>query len=369
MISSAAISARLTKSPAPFIETCRFSTSRKSLTRLRPALRAALIIRFRLALPCMGPPWDLRAGYTRGAAGRKGATQVREPRRLMPAGVALLSCGIGPAQGRGEVRRMRLRNDYFPHEGAGGVARAAAGFVLALALVHPAEASEHALTRYGPFHFHHGAPQVIHLDGLLTPGAERAFQRLLAASGAAATMVLRSEGGNVRAALRIAQEIDRRGLDTIVPPGAGCYSACAFLFLAGRNREALGELGVHQIASASENFESGQIAIAEVLEALLGFDTPGEVLVAMLRTPHSAIHVFDREELERLGLHRKPPPQASGRMQVAAAPPKSEREAEASGFVARLQRLWSRETGQALEDLRSHYALVVHYNGTVQSRD
>ena len=53
--SKAAMSARLTKSPAPFIETCRFSTSRKSLTSERPALRAALIMMLRFALPCMCP--------------------------------------------------------------------------------------------------------------------------------------------------------------------------------------------------------------------------------------------------------------------------------------------------------------------------
>ena len=53
IISSAAVSARETKSPAPLRETCKFSTSLKSLTRERPARRAAFIIVFRFALPGM----------------------------------------------------------------------------------------------------------------------------------------------------------------------------------------------------------------------------------------------------------------------------------------------------------------------------
>ena len=48
---SAAVSAFDTKSPAPLRETCKFSTSLKSFTRERPAMRAAFIIVFRFALP------------------------------------------------------------------------------------------------------------------------------------------------------------------------------------------------------------------------------------------------------------------------------------------------------------------------------
>ena len=42
MIRSASRSAFETKSPGPLDETCRFSTSRKSLTSERPALRAQI---------------------------------------------------------------------------------------------------------------------------------------------------------------------------------------------------------------------------------------------------------------------------------------------------------------------------------------
>ena len=55
------MSARLTKSPGPLDETCRFSTSPKSRSRLRAALRAALIIMFTLALPCIAGLQTVRA--------------------------------------------------------------------------------------------------------------------------------------------------------------------------------------------------------------------------------------------------------------------------------------------------------------------
>src|SRR6056297_2733758 len=69
MVFSAARSARLTKSPAPFIETCRFSTSPKSLISPRPALRAALSMTLRLALPCMIGLLRDQAGAIRRVAG------------------------------------------------------------------------------------------------------------------------------------------------------------------------------------------------------------------------------------------------------------------------------------------------------------
>src|SRR6056297_3799992 len=75
MVFSAARSARLTKSPAPLVETCRFSTSPKSLMRPRPALRAALSMTLRLALPCMiGLLGDQGGAIRRVAGAGKGAS-------------------------------------------------------------------------------------------------------------------------------------------------------------------------------------------------------------------------------------------------------------------------------------------------------
>ena len=79
---SASMSALVTKSPGPFIDDCRFSTSRKSLTSERPALRAALSMIFRFALPCMGRLRDDAAGPDGpGRAYTAPARPAREDRR------------------------------------------------------------------------------------------------------------------------------------------------------------------------------------------------------------------------------------------------------------------------------------------------
>jgi len=152
-----------------------------------------------------------------------------------------------------------------------------------------------------------GEPQVIALKGEIEDGAVDGFDRALATRPDATTLVLDSPGGSVEAALILAQEVRRRGLRTYVPEGMGCYSACAYVFLAGENRIVDGDLGVHQIALDGADAVSVQMMLGDVLDALDAFGVQQRVVSYMLRTPPDGMYVFSRPELGELGINRGQP--------------------------------------------------------------
>lgn len=120
-------------------------------------------------------------------------------------------------------------------------------------------------------------------------------------------LVLNSQGGQVDAGLLLAHEVSERGLDTVILGSSQCYSACAFVFLAGKDRLAAGELGVHQIWNKSNDLESGQEKLSDVIEALDEFGVDRGVLSVMLRTLPTDMHVFSAAELERYGINHGDP--------------------------------------------------------------
>lgn len=99
--------------------------------------------------------------------------------------------------------------------------------------------------------------------------------------------------------LLIADDVHARGIATYIPADASCYSACAFIFLAGRERRADGALGVHQISAPNPDLEGAQVAISDIIELLTRFGTPPEVLTVMFRTSADDMHVFSRDEVVR----------------------------------------------------------------------
>jgi hypothetical protein len=150
-------------------------------------------------------------------------------------------------------------------------------------------------------------PDVIALTAEIGETTAADFDRALAARPGATTVVLDSPGGSVENALAIAQEVKRRGLRTYIPDGMGCYSACAYIFFAGQNRIADGELGVHQISLDVEDVVMAQMTMSDVLEALDGFGVKQKVITYMLRTPPEGMYVFSRPELSELGINRGEP--------------------------------------------------------------
>ncbi|MBC6715535.1 hypothetical protein H9Q09_04925 [Aurantimonas sp. DM33-3] len=119
--------------------------------------------------------------------------------------------------------------------------------------------------------------------------------------------------------LLIADDVYQRKMATMIPSGSGCYSSCALIFLAGDERQADGELGVHQITSDNRDLVSAQLSISDILDVLNRFDTPVEVLTVMFRTPPDDMHVFSDEEIARYEINRRHGDTASQRAEPLAS--------------------------------------------------
>ncbi|WP_158625897.1 peptidoglycan-binding protein [Arsenicitalea aurantiaca] len=163
----------------------------------------------------------------------------------------------------------------------------------------------------GSFAVFDDSPGLIALIGTITQSTPLEFLRALRARPEAHTLMLHSDGGGVDPALIIAHEVRQRGMTTIVPEELYCYSACAFVFLAGAQRMAVGELGVHQVWNESNDLISGQAKLSDVIEAMTDFGVAAEVVSVMLRTPPSQMHIFSPSELEALGINFVYEPAAS----------------------------------------------------------
>lgn len=176
--------------------------------------------------------------------------------------------------------------------------------LIAVAMLTLAPLSANADTTFGPFTVDRSNNLII-LSGEVDARSALHFRRAIDAAPNARHIILNSPGGLVQTALLIADDIHRREMNTFVPRDAGCYSACSFLFFAGIERIAVGELGVHQVWGPSADASSAQVTVSDIIEVLASFDTPTEVLTRMLRTPPDSMYVFSQSELSELGLNRQ----------------------------------------------------------------
>ncbi|MGN7771559.1 PAN domain-containing protein [Phyllobacterium sp. 22552] len=158
---------------------------------------------------------------------------------------------------------------------------------------------------FGPFSIDESRPDVISLNGEIGVGTALDFRRVLQAAPNAKLFVLNSPGGTVAMALLIADDVHQRNLATFIPKGSSCYSACAYIFLAGNERQVDGELGVHQISNDSNDLVSAQYSISDIIDMLNRFNTPTEVLTVMFKTPPKDMYVFSQEEVARFNINRK----------------------------------------------------------------
>jgi len=171
--------------------------------------------------------------------------------------------------------------------------------VLAMTLL-PAAADE----RIGAFVISDESQSAILLDGDIGVGTPLEFRRALALRPDAKVVVLSSAGGLVASALIIADDIHAKGLSTVIPDSARCFSACAFIFFAGKERLVAGKLGVHQMWSETPDPSGVQSSVSDILEVLTRFETPTEVFTRMFRTPSENMYVFTQAELDNLGINR-----------------------------------------------------------------
>lgn len=176
--------------------------------------------------------------------------------------------------------------------------------LLTLAILGQPAASE--ISSYGQFHFSTDMPNVLILDGEIDADAVYNFRKALREHDAS-TLVLNSPGGSVYDALELSAVIADRGIATVIPPEGICASACSFLFVAGKKRQAYGVLGVHQFTSngaiAGPNAEAtAQQVTASIADFLTEYDVPMMFLVRMLETPNQSMYWFSAKELEEEGL-------------------------------------------------------------------
>lgn len=160
-----------------------------------------------------------------------------------------------------------------------------------------------AFEEFGQFLVDPARPDVIILNGPIGESALLDFRRAERAFPDARTLVLNSPGGLVATGLTIADELHEDGFGTVIPSWAGCYSACAFLFLAGVERAAIGELGLHQFYSDDGTANTAQLTVADILDVLTRFGTSSDLISLMLRTPPDEIHVLDAREVARFGVN------------------------------------------------------------------
>ncbi|MEQ1768511.1 MAG: hypothetical protein ABL879_01615 [Devosia sp.] len=193
------------------------------------------------------------------------------------------------------------------------------------------EPTVEAGVRIGAFLLPDSGPDVIALVDDIESGAALDFRQALHQRPQARTLSLSSDGGDVNEGLLIAHEVADRGIGVRVPKDKGCYSACAYIFFAGKTRVVEGELGVHQIYGDGVSQSQTQVALAKILEAFNEFGVPQEVVTAMLRTQPRDMYVFNQRELDLLELS---PSNAESDASMAEASRAAEKKAAADKAAA-----------------------------------
>jgi len=173
--------------------------------------------------------------------------------------------------------------------------------------VAPSDIVEQANARFGIFATVPGNPYVLILDGDIGLNTPLELRRALRAQPEVRMLVLNSRGGLVSPALVVAYAVRDHGLDTYISGSSVCYSACSFIFFAGEQRIATGQLGVHQVWNKANDLILGQTILADVLEALRSFETNDTVIAQMMRTPPDELHVFGEGELAHLSINKGDP--------------------------------------------------------------
>ena len=196
--------------------------------------------------------------------------------------------------------------------------------------------------QHGAFRLPKDQADVIVLNADITGTTPAEFDKALAARPKARIVVLNSPGGAVDSALAMAKQIRRLGLKTYVPPEMGCYSACAYMFFAGVDRQADGELGVHQISAEVADLVLAQTTLGDLLDALEEFGVRQQVISHMLRTPPEDMYVFSAHELKEYGINHG----AGFKMRIAMDDPVEEPPVPADAGVAAFVQLSSLKTAE-----------------------
>ena len=155
-------------------------------------------------------------------------------------------------------------------------------------------------------YYHPALTDVAFFFGTVQPESDMILKRALKSEPQTKVLVLASLGGSLYGGIRASGIIKQAGLDTYVPEGVACLSACSSMFFAGKNRWVKGELGVHQFRSVEVDEEvlagvkkvesDAQYAISDVITVLSDYDLPSFVLPRMLATHWTDMHIFTDTE-------------------------------------------------------------------------
>ena len=186
------------------------------------------------------------------------------------------------------------------------------------------------------------------------------FKRAVQEYGVPDVFLLNSGGGLVYIGLDLAMEVNRLGV-TVIPEDLSCYSACSFVFLAGKDILD-GELGVHQISSEDADLLD-QLTLADMIVVLNSFDVPAELYPPMLSTPPEEMYIVSAREIQDMGLDSR----ASAKRHTVKNTPKVQKtnlEELAMNFVYQLQFAQSSDSPISVRELVSKYDQYVDYYGS-----
>lgn len=216
--------------------------------------------------------------------------------------------------------------------------------------------------QFQPFLVNENEPSTFFLIGDIDHRTSLNFERAIGKFGTPSLLILASEGGLVNQALVIANRVNSLGISTYIPADNGCYSACAFIFLAGSTKVADGELGVHQISSADNDLSAGQVTISDIVDVLGDFNVPNELIVNMLRTPPSEMYILSKEEKYKYGYFLRDDSDRNLDNSKSF-------ELMSRDIIIDLNRVWSLSNDSAILSLSKLYAENVFFYGKYISKE
>lgn len=191
----------------------------------------------------------------------------------------------------------------------------------------------------------------ITLSGPILQGTDTAFAIALTRAGPRPRVFLDSPGGLVAAGLTIGRLIRANGLETVVAEGAGCYSSCGLIWLAGSQRWMApgARVGFHAASTrgprtrGAGRVSSSANAVIGGYLSQLGF---GDLTIAVLTAASPAqmleLNSLRPDQLARLDIAFRsgmppvasPPPAARPQQPPSTPPPRQ------AGRVGQLAGLW-----------------------------
>lgn len=148
---------------------------------------------------------------------------------------------------------------------------------------------------------------LILLSGPIEDGDALRFRGFIAGlGGEIPPIALHSPGGLVKEAIAIGERVRQLNLNTLVLPGAYCFSSCPYILAGGVERivSLRGAVGLHQHYYEAPGYlpaflavEDIQIGQGKTMEHLMAMGVAAEVMLHSLRTRPDEIYVLVEEEL------------------------------------------------------------------------